>query len=338
MSLAAEQRLSRSIERGELTGGFFLTGELTRLRDEGLRRLVDAALEPATRDFNYDRFRGGDVEAEALASAVAMPPMMASRRVVVLTEAERATPTLRKEVIRLLRRLPDDVAFLVSATIPERSKATFYGDLRKLCRTFEWTRPGEDEVPGWAIERARERYGFELEPPAAQAVAAAVGADLSVVDAELAKLATAAEEGRIDLERARSLLPAPLREVDRWSWLDRVAERGYRRALREVEGVLAGDSAVGLVAAMVEQHLYLGLALEGGTALVRRVLDEAKKPYLKWKAPAYARQARGWRPADLARALRLMRRADRRLKTGGGDREVLEELLLALRLLARQAA
>lgn len=338
MSLPAERRLARAIADGELSGGFFLTGDAARLRDEGMRRLVEAALDPATRAFNHDVFRGGDVQAERLASALAMPPMMASRRVVALAEAERATPTVRKEVIRSLRRLPDDVTFVVSARIPEGSKAAFYRDLRELCRTFEWRQPKEEEIPGWAIERARERYGFELPPRAAQALATTVGADLSIVDAELAKLAAAAEDGRVSVERARELLPGLLRKVDRWAWLDGVAERRYREALRQADAVLAGDSAVGLLAAMVEQHLYIGVALEGGAGLVREVLREAKKPYLGWKAPVYARQAKGWRPAALRRALRLMRRADRRLKTGGGDREVLQELLLSLRLLARRAA
>lgn len=338
MSHPTDERLDRAIRDGKLTGGSFFTGDEARLRDEGVRRLVEAALDPATRDFNYTAFRGTDVQIEQLASALAMPPMMASRRVVVLTEAERLGPGARKAVLRFLERLPDDIAFILSATIPKGSKAAFYRDLRKLCRTFEWGRPKEDEVPGWAMERARERHGFELPPEAAQALAAAVGADLSVVDAELTKLASAAEDGAVSLERARELLPGLLREVDRWEWLDRVAARRYGRALGEVDAVLAGDSAVGLLAAMVEQHLYIGLALDGGAGLVRQVLGEVGKPYLKWKAPIYARQAKGWRASEVGRALRLMRRADRRLKTGGGDREVLQELLLALRLLARKAA
>lgn len=338
MSLPADQRLDRAIRRGKLAGGFFLTGDATRLRDEGIRRLVEAALDPATRDFNYTAFRGADVEIERLASTLAMPPMMAPRRVVVLTEAERLASGARTYVVRSLERLPDDIAFIISATIPPRSKAAFYRDLRKLCETFEWSQPREEEIPGWAMERARGRHGFELPAEAAQALAAAVGADVSVVDAELSKLAAAAEGGKVSLERARQLLPGLLPKVDRWEWLDRVAERRYGKALREVDAVLAGDRAVALLAAMVEQHLYVALALEGGAGLVGRTLEEAKKPFLKWKARVYTRQASGWRPAELERALRLMRRADRRLKTGGGDREVLQELLLALRLLARKAA
>lgn len=336
--LAADKRLERILERGTLSGVFFFTGDATRLRDEAVRRLVEAALDPATRDFNYNLFRGADLQAEQLASALAMPPMLAERRVVVLTEVERLTAGARKVVIESLARLPADVTFIVTATIPRGSKASFYRDLRERCETLEWNELREEEIPVWAIERARQRYGFELPPEAAQALTGAVGADLSVVDAELAKLAAAAEEGKITLAVARSLLPGSLRSVDRWEWLDSVAERRYEGALRQLDGVLTRDSGVGLVAAMVEQHLYLGLALEGGAGLVGRTLDEARKPYLKWKAGIYARQAGRWRPGELERALRLMRRADRRLKTGGGEREVLQELLLALRLLARRAA
>lgn len=338
MSLPAERALARAIERGELTGGFLFLGPAGRLRDEGVRRFVEAALDPATRDFNYSVFRGGSVDPESLGSALAMPPMMAARRVVVLTEAERTSPTVRKQIVGALERLPGDVTFVVSTTVPERSKAAFYRDLRKLCRTFEWRRPKPEEVPGWAVERARERHGFRLSPRAAQALAAAVGADLSVLDAELEKLGGAAEGGEVDLELARSLLPEMAGSVDRWAWLDGVAERRYAEALGELEALLAGDSAVGLVAAMVEQHLFLGLALEGGAGAVREALEETGKPYLKWKAPAYARQARGWRAAEIGRALRLMRRADERLKRGGGEREVLQELLLSLRVAARAAA
>lgn len=338
MSLPAERALARAIEGGELTGGTLFVGSAGRLRDEGLRRFVDAALDPATRDFNYSVFEGGSADPETLASALAMPPMMAPRRVVVLTEAERTSPTVRKQVVRALERLPGDVAFVISATVPDRSKAAFYRDLRKLCRTFEWSRPKPGEVPGWAIERARERHRFDLSPRAAQALAAAVGPDLSILDAELAKLGAAAEGGEVDLDLARTLLPQMAGSVDRWTWLDGVAERRYAEALGELDALLASDSAVGLVAAMVEQHLFLGLALEGGAGTARKALEETGKPYLRWKAPVYARQARGWRAAEIGRALRLMRRADERLKRGGGEREVLQELLLCLRVAARAVA
>lgn len=337
MSLPADARLERLIERGKFSGAFFFHGDAFRLRDDAARHLVDSALEPATRDFNLTNFRGGDLQPEALAAALATPPMMGPRRAVVLWEAERLAPAARKAVLAALSRLPADVLFVVCATVPRGSTAAFYRTLRERCTSLEWKALREEEVPGWAMERARSRHGFGLPSTAAQALASAVGADLSMLDAELAKLAGAAEGGTISVARARELLP-DVRRADRWQWLDLVAARRYEEALRLLEGALAGDSAVSLLASMVDQHLYVGLALEGGTSLVREALAEAGKPYLRWKAPAYGRQARAWTTGELERALRLMRRADRQLKSGGGDRAVLQDVLLALRLLARKAA
>lgn len=339
MNLPADDQLEELLERGDVEGAFFLFGDAERLRRQATGRLVDAAVAPNTRDFNLDRFRGGEVEPEELASVLSTPPMMADRRAVVLEEVQELTPTGRRAVEEALESLPGGLTFVLSGQVPDRSRASFWKTLKKRARTLEWSAPGEQEIPGWLMDRARERYGYELTPEAAQALAAAVGEDLSVLDAELDKLTAAAEGGTVDLEQTSALVPR-VRAVDRWAWLDRVARRDYEGALESLDGLLAeaSESAVGLLVGMIDQHLYLGVALEGGRARVAQALGEAGKPYLKWKAKVYARQARRWSRPELTRALRLMRRADRHAKSGTGDRRVLEELLLSLRLLREEAA
>lgn len=338
VSTPAEARLERLLSRGELDGAFFLHGDAVRLVDQAARRLIDAALDPATREFNLDIFRGAEVEPDRLAGALAMLPAMADRRVVALFEAQELSPTGRGIVERVLSELPTGLTFVITARIPARSKAAFYRRLKDRCTTLEWSAPREAEIPGWLIERAKTRYGIRLTARAAEGLAAAVGADLDLLDSELQKLAGAAN-GRVDFDLVRDLVPN-VRSIDRWVWLDRVASRDYRAALRELPALLAEprESAVGLLAAMVDHHLCLGLALEGGSRLVGTALVQAGKPYLKWKAGAYARQAKRWTAAGLDSALRLMRRADLRAKTGGSDAGVLEELLLSLELLSREAA
>ncbi|MCH7914955.1 MAG: hypothetical protein IH856_18290 [Deltaproteobacteria bacterium] len=71
---------------------------------------------------------------------------------------------------------------------------------------------------------------------------------------------------------------------------------------------------------MIDQHLCLGVASEGGAGLLSRALSEAGKSYLKWKARNFERQARGWTGEELESALGLMRRADWRAKSGVTDR------------------
>lgn len=331
MSLSADQQVARVIDSGSLSGAFFLHGEASRLRDEAARRLADAALDPATRDFNLDVFRGGDVTPEAIASSLAMPPVMAPRRVVLLYDAERLTPTACSVVESALAKLPGDVTFIVTATIPQRSKKAFYKRLKDGATSLEWKAPRHAEIPGWLIERAPERFGCAIAPAAARALAGAVGADLGLLEAELEKLAGAAQGDAIGIDLVTALVPN-VREVNRWEWIDDVASRQYAKARRQLSTLLAapGEGAVGLLIALIEHHLLLGIAVEGGAGLVGRTLDRIGKPYLKFKTRTLGEQARSWTIPEIDSALRSLLAADRRAKTGASDRECLEELLLSL--------
>jgi len=328
VTAAAETRLQKTLAGGPPSGAWFLHGDADRLRDEAARSLVKAALDPATRDFNYDEFRSEDVSAEELAATLAMPPMMAERRVVYLHDVEKLTPTLRKVVAAALETLPGDVVLVLTATIPKGSRASFYRELQTRCQTLEWSAPRDSEIPGWVVDRGRRRWGLALRPESAQAIAAAVGADLSRLDAELEKL-SATGEREPSIERIRQLIPRT-RRMDRWTWLDLVADRKYGAALRELDDLLTSETGVGLVAGLVDQHLLVGLAAEGGAGRVKKTLSETGRGYLSWKANSYARQARAWRPGEMDGALRALYRADRLLKSGGKDRAVLTELLLGL--------
>jgi DNA polymerase-3 subunit delta len=106
VSLPADRRLREVVDSGEVEGVFFFHGDATRLRDDAARTLVEAAVDPATRDFNLDVYRAPEVSPETLAAALAMPPVMAPRRVVVLFGAERLTPTGCAVVESVVEKMP----------------------------------------------------------------------------------------------------------------------------------------------------------------------------------------------------------------------------------------
>jgi DNA polymerase-3 subunit delta len=339
MALPPDNQLQQALSRGDVEGAFFLFGDAPQQRDAAARRIVDEALEPSTRDFNLDRFRADEVDAETLAAAQHTPPMLGDRRVVLLVEAQELGTAAVNVVEAALDALPCGLTFVITAG-PASGKAekTMKGFARR-CRSFEWRVPREDALPGWLLDQARARHGYELSERAAQAVADAIGPELGLLESELEKLVHAAEDGRVSLEAVRRLVPN-VRQVNRWEWLDQVAARRYEDALAKLPALLSDsrESAVGLLAAMIDQHICLGIAIEGGAGMLGSALSEAGKPYLKWKARIYAQQARAWEAEQLERALRLMRDADWRSKSGVGDRATLEELLLSLRLEAGRAA
>lgn len=339
MSLAADRRLREVVERGSVEGVFFFYGDADRLRDDAARLLMEAAVDPSTRDFNLDVYRASEVTPEALAASLAMPPVMAPRRVVAVFGAERLTPTGCGVVLEALERTPPELTLIVTAAIPKGSRKAFYKKMQKGAVSLEWSAPRDAEIPGWLMERAAEKYGLELDGRAAEALAAAVGADLGVLEAELEKLVSTGG-GPITPERIAELVPN-VREVNRWGWLDAVAGREYRVALADLPVLLSGpdSSAVGLINAMTDHHILLGVAVEGGARLVERTLVEAGKPYLKFKVRTFVAQSRRWTGEQIDGALRLLRRADARAKTTGGrDRAVLEELLLGLQAIGAAGA
>jgi len=319
--------LSR-IEREGRGGVFYLHGEDEFRKEEAVRLLRDAHAEPATRDFNLDDLRGSEVDAERLASILATPPLMAEWRVVVLreTEALAGSPRARDVLLGVVGSPPPGLALILSATVPDRSKARFYRDLEARSHAFRFGAVSLNDVPAWLVERAASRHGVELDEAAARALAAAVGAELGVLAQELVKLTGfVGERGRItreDVEAAGTRLP----RQDRWQWLDLVGERRFREALASLRVLLAqNENPVTLVGALGTHLLRLGVARAGGAAALGEVLEGQHQ----WLARRLLPQARRWRVEQLERALVGLLRVDRLLKASGLSAEaILEEWLL----------
>ena len=205
--MAMKNSLRRVLAQGSTGGVFFLYGEDEHRKGEAAQALVDAHLDPGTRDFNLDVVQASEVSVEDLARILATPPMMAERRVIVVrgVEAFAGAARSRDLILRLVENPPSDLALILSARIPERSKAKFYQTLIKRAQSVEFAMITPDDVPGWLMEEATVRFGATMEPDAARALGQAIGADLGILSRELEKLtAVAGDEDRITLDHVRA--------------------------------------------------------------------------------------------------------------------------------------
>jgi DNA polymerase-3 subunit delta len=329
MPLVSYDALIRGLARGRRGGVYFLFGEEEFLKGEAVARLIEAHLDPTTREFNLDQLRGGEVEAEALASVLETPPLMAEWRVVVVRDAQAlaASSRARAVVEGILGRPTPGLVLVLVAQLPERTRAQFYERLKREATAVEFTPLSPADLPGWLMARA-EAEGVELEPEAARALAAAVGSELGILVQELGKLREyVGERGRIGVADVEAVVGRVPRH-NRWEWLDLVGERRFREARAALPVLLeAGETGVGLLLALGTQFLRLGIAGVGGERALERELPANQR----WLAGRLARQARGWTPEAVEAALSDLLRADRLLKSASlSDRQVLEELLLRL--------
>src|SRR5690242_17053817 len=98
-----------AIESRTFDPAYYFYGDDDFLKDETLRRLVDAAVERATRDFNLETRRAADLDAELLGSLLATPPMMAERRALVVRDVGGLKKEARVLLDRFLESPPPDV-------------------------------------------------------------------------------------------------------------------------------------------------------------------------------------------------------------------------------------
>ena len=308
-------------------GVFFFHGEETFLREEAVRRVVDAHLDPASRDFNLDQLRAGDVTGETLASVIATPPMMAEWRVVVLRDAQALPNKAREALVETSAAPPSGLALVVTADIPAGSRAKFYRDLRKHALSVEFSALAEGDAPGWLMEEA-EAMQRRLEPDAARLLVAALGTSLGTLRAELEKLvAYVGDRPAITAEDVRAATKAVPRQ-DWWGWFDLVGERRLAEARHALPALLeSGESAVRVVAGIGTHLLRVAIGAAGG----KRALEAELPRYQRWLAGKLAGQARRWSQADVEAALAEALRTDRLLKSASlTDAQALEELLLRL--------
>jgi DNA polymerase III subunit delta len=328
MPLTSPDKLTRALESGRRGGFFFLFGDEEYLKEEAAAAIVAAHLDPATRDFNYDQLRGADLEPETLASIAGTPPMMAEYRVVVVREAQAlaANARMRAAVEALLERKVPDLALVLVATLPEKSKAQFYERLKREAVAVEFTPMSGADLPGWLAHRA-QRLGLDMDTAAARTLAA-TGSDLGVLVQELAKLADYVSGRTAITKDDVTAIVGSVPRQNRWDWFDLVADARFREARAGIPVLLeASESGVGLVIGLGTQFLRLGIAAAGG----EKALGAALPPHQRWLAGRIAKQARRWSADAVEDALDDLLRADRLLKSSSlNERQILEELLLRI--------
>lgn len=350
MGVLTFDSLLRSVKKAAPHPAYYLYGDEDVLKDEAVRALGEAALDPADREFNLDQRAAGDLDVETLHALLNTPPMLAVRRLVVLrgVEALRRRPKVREELLRYLRDpSPSTVAVLVQGAGEEPAQ-----DLAGLATPVELARLGPERVVRWVTYRAGA-LGLDLASDAASHLARVVGDDLGTLSREIEKLAAMGAPGPVDRETVAALVGVRHGETVE-DLIGAVMGREAGRAAALVPRVLEqpGVSGVRVVSLLGTELLGTGLAraeLDDGVPRSRLAAAlfhhlERTRPRLgrPWKQAVgeWIRWAAAWTAPELDAALRRALDTDRALKRGTvtNERGLVLELVLTLGVKAREAA
>lgn len=353
MTAKAHRALTAACKARQFPAAYYFHGDDDFRKDAALRLVLDCAVDAATRDFNLDVRRGGELTAEAMGSLLSTPPMMAERRVLVV----RDVGALRKDARGALDRYlahpsPDVLVVLVGAAGGKPDAA-----LGRVAEGVPFDPLDEGELPEWIVRHARRELGVAIADDAAALLAGAVGNDLHQLAQELDKLASYARaaggagragEGAVGVDAAAVEAVVGVRRGETvGDLLDAVARQDVGRSLALVPHVLAlpKSSAVTLVMALATQTLALAWGeARRADGIPAAAMSNEFFGFLKQQPSAYLGRPWGeavrawcavvdrWPAASLDRALRLLLDADVALKETriSGDAELVETLVLGL--------
>lgn len=340
MASAGEKALHAALKKRAFDPVYYFHGDDDFLKDLRVREFVEAAVDPATRDFNLEQRRGGELDAETLDVLLSTPPMLAERRVLVIRDVDKLRKDGRKLLdAYLLRPASDTVVLLVTA-----SGAKVDRGLDDRSTAVEFPPLTGDRVPRWVVHQVETVLGRTITAEAVTLLVEAVGADLSQLAMELEKLASYSEEA-ID-EAAVAAVVGVRRGESAGDLLDAVAARDADAALRLIGGVLQQPkmNAVLLGMHLATQTLALSYAVAArakgvpSRALYNELMTLLKEtgafPGRPWgeAVNAWARYSERWTAADLDSALAVLLLADEAFKETkiSSDEQLLTSLILTL--------
>jgi DNA polymerase III subunit delta len=340
MASTGEKALHTALKKRVFDPVYFLYGDDEFLKEGASRDVVEAAIDPSTRDFNLEIRRGGELDAEGLDALLSTPPMLAERRVVVIRDVDKLKKGARALLDRYLARPAHDTLLLLIA--PAGVKVD--KGLSDRATAVEFAPLDGERLPKWITYHAEKALGRTITPDAVTLLIEAVGSDLPQLAVELEKLASYTTNA-ID-ERAVADVVGVRRGESVGDLLDAVAAKDTSTAVALIPIVLQlpKTTAVSIVMALTTQTLamaYGEAAIASGVSnrnlfpeLMALLKETGAYPGRPWgeAVTSWARHTNRWTAAELDAALSALLSADAAIKETrlSSPEQLLTTLVLAL--------
>jgi DNA polymerase-3 subunit delta len=328
MSVLTREKLWGELKAKRVAPLYLLFGAEDYLRDAAARSIADEALRGANlREFNEASFNlaGADVQ-QAIAAAEQLP-MMASRRVVRVTNFGKLNEADEGALARYVARPAESsVVVFVADELDKRRKLS--KTLLDSCVSVEFAPLPDKELAAWARDHLKKLKAEADERTLGQIVAL-VGTSVRRLSNELDKLATAAlPGGRVTMELVDALVGRS-RELSNFELTDHLIAKDRKGALRTLRRLLDDDAEPVMLLGLIASN-YHRLALAKELMTAGRPKEEVFRlvPMPFFKREDFLATARRTDSADLARRISRIAAADLAIKTSLGTPRLQLELLV----------
>jgi DNA polymerase-3 subunit delta len=236
----SQSDLHRRLQNNQISPLYLFEGSEVYLREQALKRLIEAAVDAGVRDFNCATVSvtQGNLD-EALAMAREFP-MISPRRVVVVTGFEAISDEKQLELLKDYLRAPAETTALVFVSDGLDNRRNISTMLRKSCEVVSFEPLGE-ATPDWVCDYAR-RAGCSINPATAAYLVGMAGGELMRLSNELDKLMAYVGEDRPITRTEIDELVRYSREHSNFELSDAIMDGDRKRALTLLDHIFANPA------------------------------------------------------------------------------------------------
>jgi DNA polymerase-3 subunit delta len=181
------QEFEISLKKGSLPAVCFLYGEEQFLLDRAVKSLLELAVDPALKDFNFNVYFGNESKGIDIIDAAQTLPMFSERRAVLVKRADQLKADALEVILPYVRKpAPGTCLVLTGTKIDQRKK--FFQEFKKIGLLVEFKRFYDNKLAGF-IQTESLAQGKPIETAAAELLAALTGNNLQELSSQLEKLA-----------------------------------------------------------------------------------------------------------------------------------------------------
>jgi len=322
--------LQRTLKEKPIPSLLCLYGEERYILERTVAQIIDLAVPPEARDFNFQVFHGKEASGEAVLDAIRTLPVFAPRRMILVKDIHECKAAELEVFLPTLQDLGPEMVLLCTADKIDLRKK-FFQEFKKRGNLVEYKKYYPNQIPEFVREQAREANRVFTEDALAL-FCRRVGTNLVEIRGELEKLFSyLGEEDLADVEDVAAVV-SDVRVDSIFELTDALGRRQKGESLRLLHRLLDEGIAPLVVLTMVTRHFRqlwkIRELLDGGTQRRDLPRQAGINPYL---VDNLVDQAKLFTPAQNRRAFDNFLETDLALKSSGGHpAALLEKLLLSI--------
>ncbi len=198
------QEFETALKKGVLPSICFLYGEESFLLERALQVLLERAVDPGLKDFNFNQFFGNESKGIDIIDAAQTLPMFSDRRAVLVKRAEQLkADALEIMLPYVMNPLASTCLVLTGVKIDQRKK--FFIEFKKYGTLVEFKRIYDNKLPGF-IQAETTLQGKSIDGAGAELLAALIGNNLQELNSQIQKLvAYVGSKSRIAVDDVRTI-------------------------------------------------------------------------------------------------------------------------------------